>query len=382
MSFFKNLNFSSANEDSLSELAALSGAKRVLCLTGSGARALDMLLGDASEVIALDMNPAQNHLLHLKIAAFSHLEYDEMLEFIGAVPGAKRAATYAKIKAHMPADSVTFWDTHQRLVRRGLWYGGLWEKVLRLGARGNKILRGKSINALFIAPDIATQAEIWRTKFDDRIWRMSIRMLGQKWVWTRVIGEPGGAFLPKPRDVETQLCGAFNHAAKTFLFRESDFASLILRGRHEGPEALPLHMQPHHFDRIRDRVNRIQVVSGGLTDLERLNINEIDGFSLSDFGSYCDQGAYDACWRGVLFAAAPMAQYCERIFMNPLHVRAIDNPLFPPILGPVYDARNIAQFDPARIVPNPELSQHLSARDKAIIYQIRAGHIAEAAHDA
>ena len=51
MDFFQNLNFSSSNEDGETELTALAGAGRILCLTGSGTRPLDLLMSGAEEIV-------------------------------------------------------------------------------------------------------------------------------------------------------------------------------------------------------------------------------------------------------------------------------------------------------------------------------------------
>lgn len=71
MSFFHTLNYSSCNEDGLTELRALDvqPGDHVCCITGSGDRVLHMLLGNPDQVSAFDLNPAQNYLLELKISA-------------------------------------------------------------------------------------------------------------------------------------------------------------------------------------------------------------------------------------------------------------------------------------------------------------------------
>jgi S-adenosylmethionine-diacylglycerol 3-amino-3-carboxypropyl transferase len=305
-----------------------------------------MLLSDADHVIALDMNPTQNALLRLKIAAIRVLERSEMLAFLGITPGDRRALWH-RVRKGLTPDDQGFWDRRQALIRRGIWYAGLWEKVLRFGARGTGLLRGRHLEPLFAAPDTAVQAKIWARHFDDRVWRASIRMLARPWVWTRVIGEPGGAFLPDPREVEARLAGAFNRASGTFLFRTSDFASLILRGRTQPSEAVPLHLEAGNYARIRDRLDRIEPRLGGLHELDTaLNV---DSFSLSDFGSYTSPEAYAAAWRGVIGAARPGARFVERLFMNPL-----------PLPDP-------------RIALDESLSARLTATDRAIIYDIRAG---------
>ena len=358
MSFFTALNFASSNEDGRSELKALGGpARRMLCLTGSGTRPLDMLLSEAETVIAIDLNPTQNALLRLKVAAFQTFDHREMLAYLGILPCRDRMALHARLEGTLSREDRGFWARHRRWIRAGIWYAGRWEKVLRIGAFAVKMLRGKAITALFDAPDIARQSQIWEAQFDDWIWRKSIRTLSRPWFWTRIIGEPGGAFLPSPDEVEIRLAGAFRRAAGQFLFRESDFASLILRGHNALPAALPLHLLPENFDQIRAALPRLEIVEGGLSDLEALGLDQIDRFSLSDFGSYCDADAYAACWAGILSAAAPGAAFCERSFMNPL---ALPHP---------------------RIIVAQALSDQLTREDRAIIYDIRAGHIGRTAND-
>lgn len=351
MKFFNSLNFTSANEDGNSELLALCATppQRMVCLTGSGARVLDMLLGDPTEIIALDMNPAQNHLLRLKIAAYKALDNEELLAFLGVTDCPERMALYRKVRQYLTAESALFWETRLRQIKFGIWYAGLWERVLRTGAFATRLLRRSNIDRLFAAQMLEAQADIWHTKFDDFWWRGAIRLLGRRWFWTYIIGEPGGDFLPTPREVEQRLASAFARAAKTQFFRNSDFASLILRGKHVPNEALPLHVSGTNIDIVRQRLDRICIVDGGLTDLVQHKIDDVDSFSLSDFGSYCTQENYDNCWHSILAAATPNARFCEREFMNPVRTTLPD------------------------IHINDALSEQLTKRDNALIYQIRAG---------
>lgn len=52
----------------------MQGCRRILSLTGTGTRVLDLLGGDAEEMVALDVNRVQNFLLELKIAAIARLD--------------------------------------------------------------------------------------------------------------------------------------------------------------------------------------------------------------------------------------------------------------------------------------------------------------------
>lgn len=353
-SFAQTLNFTSANEDGATELAALALGPRdhVLCLTASGARPLDLMLGDPARVTTIDINPAQNELLRLKIAAFRALEDEALHAYLGLSPTPHRLALHDRVAGLLAPASRRFWAARSASIKSGIWHSGRWERVLRLGAWGTRMIRGQSIDTLFGAASLAEQSDIWKTRFDDGVWHGAIRLLAQRWFWTHVIGEPGGGFLPSPAVSEARLAGLFRRAAANVLFRESDFAELLFRGRHGTGRALPLHVRPENLGTVRSRLDRIEIVDLGLDALAGSRLGPFDAFSLSDFGSYCGQEDYDACWRGVLSVARPEARFCERVFMNPVSPGAGIAPLI--------------ALDAAR-------SDALTRADKAIIYDIRCG---------
>lgn len=351
MDFFKKLNFSSSNEDGATEVAALNGANRILCITGSGTRPLDLLQTDASDIVAFDVNPAQNALLALKLAALKCLDYDDYLIFLGISPGS-RLTLYAQIRTALSHDMQTYWDRKTRLIAKGVWYGGKWEKLLKWNARTLSLFRGRAVDALMDAPDIAAQAKVWQTHFSDSKIRRAVEMLGRDWVWRWVMREPAGEFLPNPRAVGERLATDFETAAGRFLFRDSDFATLIFRGALSSDGGLPVHLRRHNYAHTRANLDRIRVVEGNLSTIRAAGVADVDGFSVSDFGSYTNTQAYAACWQGIIDAASPDARFCERIFMNDLAL----------------------PFE--NLQPDAARSAALTASDMAIIYRIRVGTVA------
>ncbi len=352
--FGRTLNFTSANEDGATELAALAlgPGDHVLCLTASGARPLDLLLANPARITSIDINPAQNELLRLKMAAYRVLDDDALYAFLGLSPSSHRAALFAEVSRALPPASRAYWGDRMGAIRSGIWHAGRWERVLRLGAIGNRTMRGAAIDALFDAPTLEAQAAIWRGRFDDAVWHGAVRLLSRRWFWTRIVGEPGGAFLPPPAESEARLTDLFRRASASFFFRDSDFATLLFRGRHTATGALPLHLRRPNLDTVRTRLDRIVIADQDLASLRPSGLGPFDAFSLSDFGSYCGQAAYDACWAGVLASAEPGARYCERVFMNPVTP------------GP-----SIA----AHLAPDHAQSAALTRSDRAIIYDIRCG---------
>jgi S-adenosylmethionine-diacylglycerol 3-amino-3-carboxypropyl transferase len=356
MSFNKTINFSSSNEDGCTELAALDMQPddTVVCLTGSGSRVLDLLTGNPGRLIALDLNPAQNALLALKIAAYHALNNEEIWQYLGIVEHGDRLALHARVECHLDSVHQSYWSNNLKLVKNGLWYCGRWERALTKLALLAKLLKGKTITALFSASSLNEQKRIWQEQWEGKVWKYSLRMLAFPFLWTNVMGEPGGAFLPSRPMTEAILRERFARGAGAVLFQQSDFVSLMLRGKHLPKDALPLHVQMDYMDMVRSRLDRIEIVTGELDQLARLGINNVDAFSLSDFSSYCPQQVYDCIWQAVIDAAAPGARVCERVLLN--------------IMDP-------SEYLARQINWDTDLSQQLSERDKAVIYDIRVGQI-------
>lgn len=351
MGFFQNLNFSSANEDGNTELSALAGSRRILCLTGSGTRPLDMLLSTADEVVALDINPVQNALLELKIAAIRSLDYDNLLSFLGVARSNSRLSIYQQLRPELSPAARDIWDRKRNMVRAGVWHAGKWEKLLLWNSRFLRLMRGRDIKQLMRIENVEAQGRLWEEKFASSKLQTALEMIGRDWIWRWVMREPAGEFLPPPQEVGARLNSDFSRAARTFLFKESDFALLIFNGRHDGNGALPVHLRRENYKMLKDRLERLRIVEGGLVDLPNMAIGSFDGFSLSDFGSYSNWQAYEECWKGIVAVADLGARFCERIFMN-------DMP--PPF---------------EKIDVDKTLSEALTVSDKAIIYRVRTGKI-------
>ena len=344
------LNFSSTNEDGETERAALAGSRRILCLTGTGTRALDLLLTGA-EVVALDANPAQNALLSLKAAAMRLSTRDDYLGFIGIAPSTGRAKRYAEIRQGLPPAARDYWDGRPRLIASGVFHAGRWERLLRVNAAVLARFRGRAVKAVMSAATVAEQAEAWRSGLARPGRLRVVETLGRDLVWRLAMREPARAFMPDARAVGERIDAAFAQASRTFLFRDSPAATLALCGRLRPDGALPTYLHPDHYDEVRSALGRLRLVQGALADLGRLELGRFDGFSLSDFGSYCGPAEYRAAWEGVAAVASPGARWCERIFIN-------DMP--PPLPAIAVDAA---------------LSAKLTAADRSVVYRVRAGVI-------
>jgi S-adenosylmethionine-diacylglycerol 3-amino-3-carboxypropyl transferase len=314
--FCRKINYSSVNEDGRSEIRALKmgAADRVLCITGSGARPLDLLTENPAEIVAVDFNPCQNHLLELKMRAIESLAYEEFLGFIGVRPSGKRVRVYKELRGGLSDAAARFWDGKLRMIKKGIIYQGGWEKYFKSMAILFGLVRADLLKAIFSCRTIGRQARLWSEAWDSPEWRMFLRFVSRRAVWKYAFRDPGFyQYVPEDFSIYGYHERKFEHAFKNVLLRESPYAALLFLGRLA--DALPPHLQERHYETLRKNLHKVRIVTGSLGDILAGGAESFDKYSLSDFSSYTDKREYRRIWRGVIKTAAPRARACERQYL-------------------------------------------------------------------
>ena len=100
----------------------------ILCITSAGDNLLDYLYSaNPRRIHAVDMNPNQNHLLELKLAAYQALPYVEFWKLFGEgrYPGFKNTLL-TRLSPYMSSQACQFWLSHEQVFTspRGLYECG------------------------------------------------------------------------------------------------------------------------------------------------------------------------------------------------------------------------------------------------------------------
>ena len=98
----------------------------VMCLTSAGDNLLDYLVSaNPRRIHAVDLNPNQNHLLELKVAAFKTLPYLDFWKMFGEGRHPDfRSLLVAQMSVHMTSQAFQFWLNNIRVFTAS---GGLYE---------------------------------------------------------------------------------------------------------------------------------------------------------------------------------------------------------------------------------------------------------------
>jgi S-adenosylmethionine-diacylglycerol 3-amino-3-carboxypropyl transferase len=315
-SFLQTLNYTSSNEDSRSEIRALAIESRdaVLCITGSGARPLDLLIAGPAVIVSIDLNPCQSFLLELKMAAIRCLEHEDFLGFLGIYPSQRRERVYQRMRQYLSPEAKGFWDRRTRLIAKGVIYQGRWERHFRRVACGLNLVRPSLRDRLFDSRDVSEQAEVWHEEARKPFLGMLLQVLSSRSLSRRAFGDPGFyRYVSDDFSVSRYLTERLSNALENILLRESAYATLLLFGRYSATRQLPLYLQRSHYGTLKDRLGSVEVTTASLLDyLRTCKANRFQKYSLSDFASYTDEEERAMIWKEIVRTAATGARVCER----------------------------------------------------------------------
>lgn len=297
-------------------LAPRAAGGRLLSVASAGDNALALLTLDPSEVVAADLSPAQLACVELRIAAFRRMEHPELLAFLGAAPSPHRAHDYGRLRAELSPEARGFWDANPDAVAGGIVHAGKFERYLR--AFRTRILplvhRRRRIDRLRERRSPAAQEAFYREEWDSWRWRLLFRLFFSRAVMGRMGRDPA-FFSHVEGSVGERILARTRHALTALPVWSNPFVACIMTGTYP-PEALPRYLRPEWFGAIRERVDRVRLVHGGV---ETAGEGRFDGFNLSDVFEYMSPAEHERCYRALVERASPGARL---VYWNLLAPRA------------------------------------------------------------
>jgi S-adenosylmethionine-diacylglycerol 3-amino-3-carboxypropyl transferase len=344
---FEDVLYANAWEDPAVDRAAfcIQPSDVVLSITSGGCNVLAFLLDDPRKVIALDLNPHQNHLLELKMAAFRKLSYRQLLAFFGVRPSAARLALYReRLRPVLSDDARRFWDGQPAKIARGLIHAGRYEKYMRLL---RKILitptgRQRLARKMFEAEDPAERERLYRRRWLGPGWTLLTRVMLSRRLNSLLFDKAFFAYLDRDVSFGRHFAAKAEHALLRLPLKDNYFLSYILFGRYYDERHLPPYLRPENFRTIRDRIDRIEIVTdSGTRYLAGLEDSSVTKFNFSNIFEWMPPQAFEELLRETVRVACDGAILTYRNLLVPRERPASLEPWIrprPDLAGPLGEA--------------------------------------------
>ncbi|MBM3311543.1 MAG: DUF3419 family protein [Candidatus Aminicenantes bacterium] len=294
---------------------AIGPEDTVLSITSGGCNVLTFLLDDPRRVIALDLNPHQNHLLELKMAAFRGLSHAGVLEFVGVRESSSRRRTYEQLRPALSQQAARFWDARERAIDRGVIHGGRYEGYMRLLRKSVVGPFGKTrlVREFFETADSAERARLFRERWNDLWWKLLTRVMLSRRVNSVLFDKAFFAHLDRDLSFGRHFAQKAERALVELPVQENYFLAYILLGRFASERHLPPYLREENFAPIRDRLDRVEVVTdSGEHFLSTLPDSSVSKFNFSNIFEWMSPAAYERFLRETVRVARDGARLVYR----------------------------------------------------------------------
>ncbi|KAI1177325.1 hypothetical protein F4777DRAFT_596729 [Nemania sp. FL0916] len=188
----------------------------VLAITSAGDNLLSYALQGPARIHAVDLNPTQNHLLELKVAAFQSLDYEDFWKIFGEGKHADfRSLLISKMSPHLSSRAFQYWLSNHAIFtksRGGLYDTGGSKHGLRIVRWITQVFGCRSaVKSLLAAKTLNEQREIWRNRVRPALLSRLVSnfvVSQESFLWT-ALGVPKNqlAILEADHAVSDVVCG-------------------------------------------------------------------------------------------------------------------------------------------------------------------------------
>ncbi len=372
----RNLVYNTCWEDPRIDRQALrlTPEDSVLVITSAGCNALDYALQSPREIFAVDMNPIQNGLLELKMAAIKSLPHRDFFRVFGhGFHSDWKSIYFDAVRPQLDTQYQNFWDSRIDFFdgtsrRRSFYFrgtSGLFAWLVN-GYLNRPTGLKEAIAEILEAESVEQQHEIYnQRRINELLWSKPLR-----WALRR---DTTLAMLGVPRSQRDQIDRSYPGGIGQFIqdrietvfkrlpLRDNYFWRVYLTGSYT-PDCCPEYLTESGFVRLKnglvDRVStHTDTVEGFLTTHDR----PISRFVLLDhmdwlYARYPQRLASE--WQSILDRAAPGARVLWR--SAALEVDFVD-PLLITTGGKRVQMRDLLRYE-------TDLAKELHARDRVNTY--------------
>jgi S-adenosylmethionine-diacylglycerol 3-amino-3-carboxypropyl transferase len=323
--FQRHVSYASCWEDPLilQEALQVQPGDNVLSICSGGCNSLSLLIQDPAAMTVVDFNPAQVHLVRLKMAAIRTLDHGGLLELIGVRDSSRRRGLYEETKTVLSSADVAYWDMRLTQIDKGLFRIGRTDKYLMRFGKIIRTLFGRAkVERLFAAKEVAEQKALFLKEWDGMLWRGLFKAFFHRAVISRAKDPTHFRF------VDFDGFGDRFRQRTEWLFTEvplkdNYFLGMVFLGRYPHERAVPPYLLEENQAIVAERLDRISFHLGDLEGLLNVTADRaFDRFNLSNLFDWVDDEHLTRALKKVVRTGKPGGRmiYWNTLMPRPLPV--------------------------------------------------------------
>lgn len=275
----------------------------MFCITSAGDNALDYALAGPRRIHCVDLNPTQNHLMELKLASFSCLEYNDIWKMFGeGVHPEFKTLLVEKLSPYLSSHAFQYWYANQdTFTKKGLYETGHSRLAIKCARWLFRICGiSKEVKEMCSATTLVEQVSIWERRVKPIILHPLVSKLliaNPAFLW-KALGVPVNQLALVEQDYENMLeyvKDTFDPIIRKRLLKNDNyFYYLCLTGRYS-KECHPSYLAPSSYKKLTSGVlDGVRVHTDTVLEvLQRMNGGVLNKAIIMDHLDWFKEGSKD-----------------------------------------------------------------------------------------
>lgn len=306
------------------ELMKIDAASRIVMITSAGCNALNYLLDRPDEIHCIDVNPKQNALLHLKLAAAEKLEYEDFFKLFGLGRHENVVRVFNSIKHSLPDFAREYWETHLHYfsgsgIRKSFYYHGAAGNVA-LMIRHYLNVRRKLRDSLYALLDCGSLAEqqLLYSRIEPEFWNFFTGLLVANPIVLAMLGVPRPQIQlirdGYPGGIRAYIKDKLRQVFTTLPTKDNYFWRVYIRGEYT-PACCPDYLREENYPVLRDNCDRVHSYNMTVTEFLKSFPGDYTHYVLLDHQDWLaehDVAALEEEWMYIIHNSGPGARVIMR----------------------------------------------------------------------
>lgn len=290
-----NLVYNTCWEDPALDRVALelSPADNLMVITSAGCNALDYLLAGVGHVHAVDVNPRQNSLLRLKLAAAASLSYEDFFQMFGKGGHPRiREIYHDTLRNHLTSWAKNYWDRRYKFFTGRGWRdsfyfrgtSGIFARLVNTWI--DRVAKVRPImQRLLDAPTLEEQQQIYKGELKPRFWRRFLKWAVRRDATLSLLGVPRPQRFQIERYYEGGIAQFIEDCMDTVFsklpLKSNYFWRVYIEGEYT-QDCCPEYLKKDNFEKLKSRLQDVTIHTNTVTGFLNQHDKPITRFVLLD----------------------------------------------------------------------------------------------------
>lgn len=319
----KLINYSQCWEDPevLTKALAINETDSVLSISSGGDNTLFLLSLSPRKIVSIDLNPVQNYLLELKLAALTNLSHHEILAFLGIEESKNRLDTYRKLSVYLTPAARLWWSTHSSFIESGIINAGQLEKFLTIFRKYflPLIHSNKTISEFVSTKTLKEQQEFYASRWNSKRWRLYFRFASSRFMLQYFARQKGSFTHVQAKKVAGNYLDRLEMKLNNVLLSSNYFMNYCLTGSYG--QTLPPYLEEKNLALYKRNLTSLEIVTRNVVDyLKSLPESTVSKFNLSDIFESLSPSEIEKLWEEIIRTAkkGAVVVFWDNLMTKPL----------------------------------------------------------------